>query len=186
MLLTMHLTIEETMELPKGVTASIENGMLKIKGPKGEVARRLSARGVVMKVDGQKINFKAAKATKREKTMLYTFIAHIGNMVRGVQQPWVYKLKVCSGHFPMTVTVSGATLAIKNFLGEKVPRTCVFPQGVEVKVAGQEITVTSVDRELAGQAAGRLELLTFKPNKDQRTFQDGVYITQKPEKELAQ
>lgn len=181
----MHLTIEETLELPQGVTVVLESGGLRVKGPKGEVVRRMVARGVAMKVDGQKLVFKATKATKREKAMLYTFVAHVKNMVRGVQQPWVYTLKVCSGHFPMTVAVTGATFAIKNFLGEKVPRTCAVPQGVEVKVAGQEITVTSVDRELAGQAAGRLELLTFKPNKDQRTFQDGIYITQKPEKELA-
>jgi large subunit ribosomal protein L6 len=82
----------------------------------------------------------------------------------------------------MNVSVAGVNFAVKNFLGEKVPRTCTLPQGVDVKVAGQEITVTSVDLERAGQVAGMLELLTFKPNKDQRTFQDGIYITVKPKK----
>jgi large subunit ribosomal protein L6 len=178
----MKQNIAETIDVPQGVTVTIDNGMLKAKGPKGEIARKMSSAGVVIKVEGQKVSFAAKKATKREKSMLYTFIAHLKNMMRGVQEPWVYKLKICSGHFPMNVAVAGAAFSVKNFLGEKVPRTCKIPQGVDVKVAGQEITVTSVDIERAGQVAGMLELLTFKPNKDQRTFQDGIYITVKPKK----
>lgn len=179
----MKLTIEEKLDVPQGVTVTVEDSTVKVTGPKGEVARVMRAPGVTIKADGQQVTFVAKKATKREKRVLYTSLAHLRNMVRGVQQPWVYKLKVCSGHFPMTVTVAGGKFTIKNFLGEKVPRECTLPAGVEVKVAGQEITVTSVDRELAGQTAGLLELLTFKPNKDQRTFQDGIYITEKPRKE---
>lgn len=186
MLLKMKTVIEEVFELPHGVSASIENGVVRVKGAKGEVLRKMFAPGVSIKVDGQKVVFRSAKATRREKKMLYTFLAHLRNMVRGVQQPWVYKLKICSGHFPMTVTVAGNKFSIKNFLGEKVPRECIIPQGAEVKVAGQEITVSSVDRELAGRTAGLLEMLTFKPGKDQRTFQDGIYITEKPGREAAQ
>ena len=181
----MKTTIEETLDAPQGVTVTIDHGNVRVKGPKGEIARRMVAPGVLMAAEGQKVTMKSKKATKREKKMLYTFLAHLRNMVRGVQQPWVYKLKVCSGHFPMTVTIAGSKFAIKNFLGEKVPRECTLPQGAEVKVAGQDITVSSADREIAGQTASLLELLTFKPNKDQRTFQDGIYITEKPQRELA-
>ncbi|MEM4246786.1 MAG: 50S ribosomal protein L6 [Candidatus Woesearchaeota archaeon] len=181
----MKTNYEEVVELPQGVTVTLDLGEVKVKGPKGEISRRMVAPGVSITASGQKVAFKAKKATKREKKMLYTFLAHLKNMVRGVQEPWVYKLKICAGHFPMTATLAGNKFSLKNFLGEKVPRECIIPQGVEVKIAGQEITVTSVNRELAGQTAGMLELLTFKPNKDQRVFQDGIYITQKPGKELA-
>jgi large subunit ribosomal protein L6 len=181
----MKIDFEEALELPQGVAVTIDHGNFNVKGPKGESARRMVAPGVSITVEGQKVMFKAKKATKREKKMLFTFLAHLKNMVRGVQQPWVYQLKLCSGHFPMTITLSGSKFALKNFLGEKVPREFTIPAGVDVKVAGQEITVTAVDRELAGQIAGRLELLTFKSNKDTRRFQDGIYITEKPAKELA-
>ncbi len=181
----MKINYDEVLDVPQGVTVTIDSGNFAIKGPKGEVKRRMIARGVDTKVEGQKVTFTAKKASKNEKKMLFTMFAHLKNMIHGVQQPWVYKLKICSGHFPMTVTVTGQVLSIKNFLGEKVPRTCSFKQGVDVKVAGQEITVTGIDREIAGQTAGMIELLTFKPNKDQRTFQDGIYITEKPAKELA-
>lgn len=180
----MKQTIEENIEVPQGVTVTVKDDDVAVKGPKGEVVRRMVALGVAISASGQKVSFKAKDATKREKKMLYTFLAHFKNMVRGVQEPWVYKLKVCSGHFPMTVSVSGKTFSIKNFLGEKVPRQCALPATAEVKVAGQEITVSSVDLESAGQAASVLELLTFKSKKDLRIFQDGIYITEKPEKKL--
>ncbi len=182
----MKTNFEEVLEAPQGVTVTVDHGNVLVKGPKGELARRMYAPGVSIAAEGQNVVFKAKKATKREKKMLYTFFAHLRNMVRGVQQPWVYKLKLCAGHFPMTVTIASGKFALKNFLGEKIPRECAIPQGVEVKIAGQEITVTSADRELAGQTAGLLELLTFKPKKDQRVFQDGIYITEKPGKEIAQ
>ena len=35
------------------------------------------------------------------------FKSHITNIIDGVQNVHVYKLKVCSGHFPMSVSVSG-------------------------------------------------------------------------------
>jgi len=178
----MKLDFEEVIELPEGVTVTVEHGDIRVKGPKGEISRRMSAPGVSISANGQKVTLKAKKATKREKKMLYTFLAHIRNMIRGVQQQWVYNLKICAGHFPMTATLTGNKFVLKNFLGEKKPRECIIPAGVEVKVAGQEITISSVNRELAGQTAGLLELLTFKPYKDQRTFQDGIYITQKPGK----
>jgi large subunit ribosomal protein L6 len=181
----MKMDIDETLELPQETSVSIENENVKVRGPKGEVAKKMLSRGFSVKTEGTKVVFTSKKAGKREKKMLYTYMAHLKNLIRGVQQPWVYKLKVCSGHFPMTVTVAGGKFAIKNFLGEKVPRECTLPAGADVKITGQEITVISVDRELAGRIAGRLELLTFKPNKDQRTFQDGIYIIEKPSKETS-
>jgi large subunit ribosomal protein L6 len=176
----MKADITEKLELAQGVSAAVENGIVRIKGPKGELIRKLSAPGIRIKAEGQTVTLTAKKATRHEKKMLYTFLAHIRNMARGTQQPWTYRLKICSGHFPMTATISGNKFSIKNFLGEKVPRECRLPEDAEVKISGQEITITSADRETAGRVAGRLELLTFKPNKDQRTFQDGIYITEKP------
>jgi large subunit ribosomal protein L6 len=100
-------------------------------------------------------------------------------MLKGVQEPFVYKLKACSSHFPMTVSVTGNKLSIKNFLGEKTPREVTFKPGVKVTVAGDQITVESADLELAGDAASKIELATFISERDRRVFQDGIYMTHK-------
>ncbi len=95
--------------------------MLIVKGPKGEVTRDFAHPKVSIVVEGGKVVLNAVKGTRREKTVLLSFESHIKNMVAGVQEPHLYKLKICSGHFPMNVAVSGQELTVKNFLGEAVP-----------------------------------------------------------------
>ena len=175
----MKENLREEIVIGKGVTVSQADSVLTFKGPKGEVRRQFLYPGVHIQIGGGKIVLSAEQATKREKKIVGTFQAHLRNLVRGVEEPYEYTLKICSGHFPMSVSVSGDELIIKNFLGEVVPRKVALPKGAEVKVTGTEITVTSPDKEIAGQTAAKIESLCRITNRDRRVFQDGCYITQK-------
>lgn len=170
------------IELKSGVTAQLEDHLLKVKGPKGEVSRVFLHPKIRVTIEGNKVVLFAPKATKREKTLLGSFESHIFNMVQGVQEPYVYKLKICSGHFPMSVSVAGNEVVIKNFLGEAVPRKVEIMKGADVKVVGEEIVVSSTDIEVAGQTAAKIESACRITNRDRRIFQDGCYITQKADK----
>jgi len=171
--------LKEEVALMDKVTAELHGSVLTVNGPKGQVSKEFLHRMVRISVEKNKIVITAPQATKREKTMVGSFYSHIKNMVQGVVEPYVYKLQICSGHFPMSVSVSGDELIIKNFLGEVVPRKVALPKGAEVKVTGTEITVTSPDKEIAGQTAAKIESLCRITNRDRRVFQDGCYITQK-------
>ena len=175
--------ISSEVELPKGVTATADGQMLTIKGPKGEV-QKLMAKQLKARVENEKIIFESGRDTKDNKKMLGSMTAHAKNMVRGTVENHNYTLKICSGHFPMTVTVAGSELQVKNFLGEKVPRILHLKQGAAVKVEGQLIHVSSASKELAGQVSADIEQLTRRPGFDTRVFQDGIYITNKDGKEL--
>ena len=175
----MKADITREIELAKGVSAHAAGSLLTIKGAKGEVHRDFRHPKVVLSVEGNKVILKALKGTKREKTLIGSYEAHIVNMVKGVQELHQYKLKICSGHFPMSVSVSGQEFIIKNFLGESVPRRVDFPKGVEVKITGTDVLVQGVDKELAGMTASKIENLCRITNRDRRIFQDGCYITQK-------
>ena len=118
-------------------------------------------------------------AAKKEKTMIGTYSAHIKNLLAGVKSGFDYKLKICSGHFPMTVAVEKNKVMINNFMGEKVPRSARIFLGVDVKVEGDTITVSGFDREKVGQSAANIELATRRPGFDKRIFQDGCYIVSK-------
>jgi large subunit ribosomal protein L6 len=172
------------IELPEGIQASFNDTLLTIKGPKGEVIRSFVHPKINIDVEGNKIILKSLKATRREKSNLATFQAHIKNSVQGVQEPHVYKLKICSGHFPMNVSVSGQEFTVKNFLGESVPRKVTLPQGVKVKVEGTEIKIESPDKELAGLSAAKIEILCKIKKKDIRIFQDGCYLVHKAGKDI--
>ena len=176
--------IEEKVELPEDVKFSYEKGMARVEGPKGSVEKRLLNPKVSIALDNNRIKIFAKKATKREKKIIGSFRSHISNMIEGVQNGFVYKLKICSGHFPMSVGVKGDEFIVKNFTGERIPRVLKLKPGVDVKVEGDIVVVSSVNKELAGQTAASIEQLTRRPGYDKRIFQDGIYIIEKAGKEI--
>jgi large subunit ribosomal protein L6 len=175
----MKQTITEELEIPKGTQVTLNKGTFHIKGPKGETSKELHLPLITSKVEGDKIIFSSENATQREKRMIMTFIAHLKGLFKGVTHGHTYKMKVCSSHFPMTVSVKGNNLEIKNFFGEQVPRNTKLPQGVNVKVDGQILVVEGVNKELVSQTAAKIELTTKRPGFDRRTFQDGIFIIEK-------
>ncbi|MBI4451737.1 50S ribosomal protein L6 [Candidatus Woesearchaeota archaeon] len=176
----MKFALDEHIPLPQGVQATAIGDSLHVKGPKGELTRRFASKTIHIAAEQGGVHV-STKGTKREKTMIYAIIAHVKRMLQGVQKPYAYTMKVCSGHFPMNVTLSGKAFSVKNFLGEKVPRTMKVKENVTVKITGDQIIVESVDGDLAGQTAACIEKLTRIANRDLRVFQDGIYITRKPE-----
>ncbi|MBW2970219.1 50S ribosomal protein L6 [Candidatus Woesearchaeota archaeon] len=171
--------MQEEIQTPNEVTATAKDNTITIKGPKGEVQRTLKEPSIKLKTENNTIKITCKKGTKRQKRVINSFAAHIENMIKGVQEPYKYVLKICSGHFPMNVSVNGDKLIIKNFLGEKSPRTLTLKKGADVKIDGEIITVESPNKELAGQVASDIELLTAKTNRDLRVFQDGIYLVEK-------
>jgi large subunit ribosomal protein L6 len=172
--------LEVEIEIPEGVDVAItEKGLITAKGPKGENKRTLFNPMVKIEKKENKIIVSAAKATKREKRTIGTFSSHIRNIIKGTTERFVYKLKVCSGHFPMTVTATKTDFNVKNFLGESIPRVAKLRPGVDVKVEGDIVLVESCDKELAGQTAADIEQLTRISNRDKRIFQDGIWLTER-------
>jgi large subunit ribosomal protein L6 len=137
-----------------------------------------------LSLEGNTIKITFKNASRKEKMQAGTTEAHINNMILGAQHNHVYKLKICASHFPMTAAVSGDTFTIKNFLGEKIPRTTKIEPGVKVTVEAPEITVEGADIEKTGIVAARIEQLTKIAKRDIRIFQDGIYMTKKPKKDI--
>ena len=170
--------------IPEEVEAEIRQNKLILKGKEGENFREFLLGKINLEKKDKKIILSCEKATKREKRIMNTSVAHIKNMIQGVQKKFEYKLKICSSHFPMTVKIDGNKAVIKNFLGEKVDRKVDLPKNAEAKVDKEIITILSIDKELAGQAAANLEKATKIRGRDRRVFQDGIYIINKSGKEI--
>ncbi len=176
--------IKETVAIPEGITVKVESGIITVTGPKGEVSRKLLHPRVEMAVSSEGVEFFAKKFSKTEKKLMKTYLAHVRNLFKGVTEGHEYKLKICSGHFPMNVSIKGNKLEIKNFIGESVPRTIEFKEGIKVNVKGDEIVVSGINKELVSQAAASIEQLSRRSGFDRRRFQDGIYLTEKDGKEL--
>ncbi|NQU79825.1 50S ribosomal protein L6 [Candidatus Woesearchaeota archaeon] len=176
--------IEKEIEVPENVEITIDGIVVKAKGVKGDIERKIIMPKIAISVVDGKVKVGANKATKREKAKIGTAVAHITNMIKGVDEGHHYELKICSGHFPMNVSISGNKLVIKNFLGEKVPREIKIKEGAKVKVDGDKVFVEGLDIEIVGQVAADIEQLTRVTNRDIRIFQDGIYIIKKPKKRM--
>ncbi len=175
--------ITKDLELPEGVSVSSDDGLLLIKGLKGET-KAVKPRNISIKIDAKKILLETKGVRKEDKKLIGTFAAHIKNMLKGSLHGHEYVLKICSGHFPMNVSIANKKLSVKNFLGEKVPRVLKLKENAEVKIEGDLIRVSSASKETAGQVSADIEQLTRRPGYDTRIFQDGIYIINKGGKEL--
>ena len=180
----MKKEIIKEIEIPEGVEAVLEGNLLKTKGPEGENSREFNLKKIKLQIKDKKIILHHKKATKKEKKIINTSAAHIENMLKGVKEKFEYTLKICPGHFPFTVEIKEGEAIIKNFLGEKTERKAQIPKNVEVEMKKEIITIKSTDKELAGQASANLESATKIRKKDQRIFQDGIYIINKCGKEI--
>lgn len=180
----MKKEIFHHIEIPANVEATIEGNVVKIKGPKGDLSREFNISSLELRKEGNKIVIGNKKATKKEKKNMNSIKAHLKNMIEGVLNGFEYHLKVCYSHFPMTVEVHGQEITIKNYLGENTARKCKIVKGAAVKVEKDYITVTAIDREVAGQTAANLEKATKVRNRDKRIFQDGIFMTSKPGREI--
>jgi len=176
----MHEDLREEIEIPENVDVSVNHEII-VKGPKGEVKRRLQ-----IKVDKEdnKIIIEAKKATKNTKRMIKTTAAHIKNMIKGVTEGYEYLLQVCSVHFPITVSIDKNKLIIKNFLGETKERKADLLPNTTTKIEGDIIKITSPDKEAAGQTAANIEFASKIKNRDRRRFQDGIWIVKKAEEDF--
>lgn len=180
----MKKDLLQIIEIPEGVEVKVDGTEIIVKGKEGELKRNFESVNISFELKDNKVELESKKATKREKKMMNTIKAHIQNMIKGVQEKFEYKMKVCNSHFPMNVEVKGKEAVIKNFLGEKIPRKVKILEGTDVKIERDVIIISSTNKELAGQTAGNFEKATFVKGRDRRVFQDGIFITSKPGRDI--
>jgi large subunit ribosomal protein L6 len=168
--------MEKQLTVPDGVDVEIDGKAVKVSGEKGTLERKFKHFHDIKidKKDGEIVV--SSKSEKRNvKSMVGTIRAHIQNMVAGVSEGHVKKMKVIYSHFPVTIKIEGENVIISNFLGEKLPRVAKIKGDVTVDVNGQDITVSGLDKEDIGQTCSNIEQACRITKFDRRVFQDGIY-----------
>jgi large subunit ribosomal protein L6 len=171
---------ETRIEVPEDVTAEMDHLDVTVEGPNGSVTRRLWYPDITVSVEGDEVVISAEADDAKTLSTVGTFESHLRNMLHGVTEGWEYHMEVFYSHFPMQVETEGGEVVISNFLGERHPRRAPIRGDTEVRIDGEEITLSGPSIEDVGQTAADIEQLTRVNDKDVRVFQDGVYITQKP------
>merc|ERR1719490_476375 len=121
-------------------------------------------------------------ATRKQLACVRTVCSHIDNMFVGVQQGFLYKMRFVYSHFPINVTLSGKTVEIRNFLGEKRVRRVDLCNGVSylrTSNVKDQIELSGNDIALVSLTAAKIQQATNVRHKDLRKFLDGIYVSEK-------
>lgn len=169
----------DEIEVPEKVQVAIDCGHVTVKGPLGEVSRKLLDVNVEVVKQGNSVFVVINTGRAKHRALMGTFGAHIRNMVHGVTEGFECNMKIVYAHFPIKASVKGDTFVIENFLGEKHPRRADIVGKTKVAVKGDQVVVSGLEIEEVGQTAANIERATKIKRLDPRIFQDGIYITKK-------
>lgn len=171
----------KVIKVPDKVKVEYKDGILKVTGPKGMLSRSLRNPRISIEAAPKEITVSIDLPNRKEYALAGTYESHINNMIQGVMNGYIYKMKIVFSHFPIKVSVKGTTFMIENFLGEKFPRKATINPAVKVEASGDQVTVSGIDLEKVSQTAANIEKATIIRNYDPRVFQDGIYIISKGE-----
>jgi large subunit ribosomal protein L6 len=169
------------VKIPDGIEVRVEPASITVKGPTGQLSHSYNPLYCQVRVEGKELLVEVkGRACRKNRAVVGAVEAHARNLIAGVQGNFEKKLTMVFAHFPISIEVKGKDVAIKNFLGEKLPRKAkILGEGTKVAVQGQDITVTGPDRYAVGQTASNLVKAARPHNKDIRVFQDGIYPVRK-------
>jgi large subunit ribosomal protein L9e len=165
------------------VTVTVKARVVTVKGPRGSLSRDFKHIDADMKIVGEKyVRVDLWFATRKQLACVRTICSHIENMFVGVTKGFRYKMRFVYSHFPINVTLTGRTVEIRNFLGEKRVRKVELCDGVEyVRTSNvkDQIELTGNDIALVSLTAANIQQATNIRNKDLRKFLDGIYVSEK-------
>lgn len=140
--------------VPAGVTVTIAEGNeVTVKGPKGELSRKLAPDMNIALEDG-KIIVTRPNDLKRSKSLHGLTRSLINNMVEGVTNGYTKKLEIVGTGWRVH-SKEGNKLTLS--LGYSHPVVMTDPDGVtSTSEAPTKITVTGIDKEKVGQYAAEI------------------------------
>jgi len=140
------------IEIPAGVKAVLENGLLKVEGPKGKLSLRSPA-GVEITLDKTRLvtTRQSDVADHRAKHGLVRSL--VANMVKGVSTGYERQLEIVGVGF--RAAVKGKTLNMT--LGFSHPVDFPIPEGLVVRVdANTKVVIQGADKALVGETAAKI------------------------------
>ena len=143
---------KKPVAIPGGVTATIENGTLSVKGPKGTLTLGLSDL-IDYKLEDGAISVKPANDTRQARAFWGMQRTLVSNLVEGVTAGFT-KVLVIKG-VGYRANAQGTTLKLQ--LGYSHDVDLPVPAGLEVKTPDQTtIEISGIDKQAVGQFAAEI------------------------------
>jgi large subunit ribosomal protein L6 len=143
---------KKPVPVPAGVTASIDGGLLSVKGPKGTLTLPLRDE-ISYTVDGDGILVKPANDTKQARAFWGMQRTLVQNLVTGVTEGFTKTLEITGVGY--RANAQGKTLKLQ--LGYSHDVNFDVPEGITIATPDQTtINITGIDKQKVGQVAAEI------------------------------
>jgi large subunit ribosomal protein L6 len=143
---------KKPIPLPAGVTASASGHVVTVKGPNGELTRRLHPE-LAVRVEGNALLVERPSDAAKHKALHGLSRTLVANMVEGVTKGYEKRLEIVGVGYRAEAKPFGLTL----YVGLSHPVDIKAPPGI--KLSADQPTVVRIagnDKELVGQLAAEI------------------------------
>ncbi|MDE5548156.1 MAG: 50S ribosomal protein L6 [Clostridia bacterium] len=145
-----------SIAIPAGVTVEFANGVVTVKGAKGELKRQIVSSAIdVTNADGH-VHVVAKDESKETNALHGLYRALIADMVKGVSEGYTKALEIKGVGWK--AAMQGSKLVLN--VGFSHPVEFVQPAGIKIECPSQtDVVVSGIDKVLVGQVAADLRAI---------------------------
>jgi large subunit ribosomal protein L6 len=147
---------KKPITIPAGVTVSVKDAVVTVKGPKGTLTQEVD-RDIIVEVEGSEVNVKRPTEQIRHRAMHGLYRSLIANLVKGVTEGYKKELELVGVGFKAANTGNVLDLALgysHNIIFE-IPKELTVTTTTE-KGQNPKIFLESADKQLIGQVAAKI------------------------------
>jgi large subunit ribosomal protein L6 len=164
------------IEIPTGVTVTLDGQTLRVKGPLGELSMDIPD-GISCQRDGNQLVFTRSSDEKHVRALHGTARALAANLITGVSKGFEKQLELQGVGY--RVELRGKNLVLS--LGFSHLVVFIPPDGITISVASPtQFSVKGIDRQLVGQVAAVIrKIRPPEPYKGKGIRYVGEYVRRK-------
>ena len=148
---------KKPVPLPKGVTAAVKDGLVSVKGPKGELKLKLVPE-IQAEVTADGVAMAARTNDDRARAMWGMQRTLVSNLVKGVTEGFSERLEISGVGY--RAALQGKNLQLQVGLSHDV----IYPIPAGIQIVCEKPTsvqISGIDKQLVGQVAA--EIRSFRP-----------------------
>lgn len=140
---------KQPITIPAGVTVTMTDGHIEVKGPKGNLSLVLHPRVTLTNADNQMTVTVKDPDLQSDRALWGLSRMLVANMITGVTTGYEKKLEINGVGFK--AQVSGKNLVLN--LGFSHPVEFPIPEGISMTVEKNVVTISGIDKQLVGETA---------------------------------
>ncbi len=167
---------KKILVIPNGVQFNLNSGLVKVKGPKGELSFSLPS-DISCEQNGTEVTFSRTSDDKRIRSLHGMSRAAVANMVEGVSNGFTRNMAVVGVGFKVEVKSKRLIMSV----GFSHPVMVIPPDGIEFATSSPtQFSVKGSDKQLVGEIAAKIRSIRPpEPYKGKGIQYEGEYIRRK-------